>query len=422
MLNAIQYVTLNLMSIVAALIALRILLKPNKYFKVGVVIYLVAAIALFSHVLVFSRPLEFMRLWWLIPYYLFVFCCFDAPPKTIFAALMFYTHIGNSILLLVCLPWQLIGSIPNPSRVTQVGQLWVFVLFLLVLFGGLLLTALLMRKFTVWQRTPMWGLVLMFIVMLVSMVLSIMADLLIEDVAFTSAIVMSSLFMVLFALFVVLISNWYTDKKRMKGLVLQRNLQTQYYQTLQANSDSLQQFLGRLTADTEDIRALLHRGRTAQANQRLQTLTRQVYSLKPTLSSGNSTLDAILQSKYSLAMQQNCKLVSTLQLPESCGIKDMDIVSIATNLLDNALHGCAEQDTVYIGGALRNGMLVLEVKNPVHESQRLPRQPFPHITADWHGIGLMSVRHIAELYGGSFTLTSDEKFVTAQVILLADTE
>ena len=99
-------------------------------------------------------------------------------------------------------------------------------------------------------------------------------------------------------------------------------------------------------------------------------------------------------------------------------LSDPDAVSIYANLIDNALAACRAGETVHVNGIVRQGVAVLEVRNPAHEGEALPsafRRPLQ--PGRRRGIGLASVQRTAGRYGGALTLRTEGGSVVARVVL-----
>lgn len=72
----------------------------------------------------------------------------------------------------------------------------------------------------------------------------------------------------------------------------------------------------------------------------LDALEQELSRVDAYVKSGNLMIDAILNSKLSLARQQEIALHCTATLPERLSISDVDLCVILGNLLDNAIEAC----------------------------------------------------------------------------------
>src|SRR5699024_5092343 len=72
----------------------------------------------------------------------------------------------------------------------------------------------------------------------------------------------------------------------------------------------------------------------------LDALEQELSRVDAYVKSGNLMIDAILNSKLSLARQQEISLHCTATLPERLSISDVDLYVILGNMLVNAIEAC----------------------------------------------------------------------------------
>ncbi len=121
----------------------------------------------------------------------------------------------------------------------------------------------------------------------------------------------------------------------------------------------------------------------------------------------NTAVDSILRYFMDATGQKGIRMKSNVELPEDVGIQDSDLCIIFGNCLENALEGClrleeGEKRFISALSSCRGNTLFLTVDNssPPPATGRdgaflsSKRQGVP-------GLGIMSVRTVAEKYGGS---------------------
>lgn len=127
---------------------------------------------------------------------------------------------------------------------------------------------------------------------------------------------------------------------------------------------------------------------------------------------GNDIADAILNEKNRRAKEQGTVMEVEGKLPQNCGIEMLDICTIFSNALDNALEylegaRLAEKwIRIKIGG--QGNMWLFQFENPVQEDVRiLPSGATGkgcgttgEDNAGWHGFGTMNMERTAEKYMG----------------------
>lgn len=130
--------------------------------------------------------------------------------------------------------------------------------------------------------------------------------------------------------------------------------------------------------------------------------------------SSNPYLNAVLYEKRRRANELGVRLVCDCRLTNEAEIPVASLVSIACNLLDNALEACGRDDEVRLWAVVDKGLCVIRVMNPLHGRElphlrRIVRSP----KGAGHGVGLRSVRRACEDNGGAFTLSQESGMAVA---------
>lgn len=137
--------------------------------------------------------------------------------------------------------------------------------------------------------------------------------------------------------------------------------------------------------------------------------------------SGNLMLDAILNSKLSLAAEKgvgvNCKAV----LPEEVAVDDVDLCVVFGNLLDNALESCEalppDERWLRIYVAARGNMLYASIQNAAVEDPSFEQRAYISNKRGEHGFGMKRVAAVVSEYGGSLRLANEPGIFAAEVSL-----
>lgn len=154
----------------------------------------------------------------------------------------------------------------------------------------------------------------------------------------------------------------------------------------------------------------------------LNELNADLTAVDTVLKTGNVMVDAILNSKLSLASSKNIAVDATACVPEKLRISDTDLCVIIGNLLDNAIEACCrfeEADKrfirVYIG--LLKQQLYISVSNSVGGQLKKAGGSYLTTKNAGHGFGLKRIDKIAAKYGGCVN-RQDETDVFATEITL----
>lgn len=138
------------------------------------------------------------------------------------------------------------------------------------------------------------------------------------------------------------------------------------------------------------------------------------------VNTGNSVIDATLTEKQKLCALKNIEL--KMELDSEIGdISAIDLGVMLANLFDNAVTACekTQKPQIYLSLKRVKGYLKLEIKNTIEESvlQNNPELATTNSDIENHGLGISSIRSLAEKYDGSVTFSEEENFFLAVVIL-----
>lgn len=128
-------------------------------------------------------------------------------------------------------------------------------------------------------------------------------------------------------------------------------------------------------------------------------------------SSGNSTVDAIVNFKYAVAKESEIKFLLKIFIPEEMPINQCDLGVVLGNAIDNAIEATKECSTnekvIEIVLGVKKEALIVIVKNPYEHQLNMDRSGNILSTKKEkkrHGFGLNSINRITEEYDGAMIL------------------
>lgn len=128
----------------------------------------------------------------------------------------------------------------------------------------------------------------------------------------------------------------------------------------------------------------------------------------------NVIVNVILEEKAKKMKEIGISFYSDVTLPENLPIAMVDLCSIFSNLLDNAIESCRAQGDIRVLCYLRSGYCIVNVTNSFAENMT-PLKPSKD--PEWHGYGLLILNSIAEKYHGEFLTAIDNGYFTANMKL-----
>jgi two-component system sensor histidine kinase AgrC len=159
-----------------------------------------------------------------------------------------------------------------------------------------------------------------------------------------------------------------------------------------------------------------------EANQYLNELEIDLDNVNQLVESGNVNLDAILNSKLSLAKKSNIDINYKAQVPKTLTITDIDLCVLIGNLIDNAVEACQKiSDSsprfirVYVG--IFKKQLYISVTNSTNEIIRKLDEEYITTKRGNHGHGLKRINNIVEKYAGYINRQNEPKVFVSEVLL-----
>lgn len=175
------------------------------------------------------------------------------------------------------------------------------------------------------------------------------------------------------------------------------------------------------------VRTLLEQKKYDEAREALSYALAQTDEITISLktSSNNSIIDAIVLSKAATCSANQIKFEYYLDTLPELSMDILDISSLLSNMLDNAIEAAMNSDDPYVllKIVILNNHLNFFVKNsfvtePVTD-QNSKRIITSKIMTDGipHGYGTIIINDIAEKYSGSFDWKTDDNFFLANVFM-----
>ncbi len=173
----------------------------------------------------------------------------------------------------------------------------------------------------------------------------------------------------------------------------------------------------------QTMKAYLDMGKYQELSDYLDQLNADLSSVDTVIKTGNVMIDAILNSKISVARAKQIRVEAKVIVPQQLSVAEVDLCVILGNLLDNAIEAClriAEESHRFIRIYMDvlQGQLYLYVLNAT--AGKLRQQGGVYLstkTARGHGYGLMRMDRVVEKYHG-YLDRQDEDGVFATEVLL----
>lgn len=170
------------------------------------------------------------------------------------------------------------------------------------------------------------------------------------------------------------------------------------------------------------MKAHLDMGEYQELSDYIAHLDHELTRIDQMIKTGNVMLDAILNSKISLAQSREIQVNAKVVLPQKLSVTEYDLCVVLGNLLDNAIEGCASQAEgelrfirVYIG--VLKEQLYLSVTNSHGTRIRKENGRYRSTKASGRGLGVLSIDRIVSGYKGYVNRQNDEAVFATEVLL-----
>ena len=135
----------------------------------------------------------------------------------------------------------------------------------------------------------------------------------------------------------------------------------------------------------------------------------------------NKIIDAILYNKSLICKKNDINIFIEVYLKDNLLIKEIDLISIFTNLLDNAIEASMflnkEDRKISINSRIINNYLVLKITNNYNNS--IINANFSTIKKDKenHGFGIKIIKEIVKKYDGTLKINKTDKTIEFSITL-----
>ena len=210
-----------------------------------------------------------------------------------------------------------------------------------------------------------------------------------------------------------------------KLLISEQAMKLDYYSKLQELNDRHRELIHNANQYIKTLGSLIARNEIKEALDCINELNIELETSSTIIWSSNNVLNSILSEKYTLAKSKNIDIDIYIEPEVQLDtIKDIDLINILCNLLDNAIEACEKcegtrivQTRIY--NENHNSYSVIKIKNSfngvlcIQDGQLISTKSQNEL----HGIGHKSVARTAEKYGGYLEYyEEDGLFVTVVLI------
>ena len=202
------------------------------------------------------------------------------------------------------------------------------------------------------------------------------------------------------------------------------SFQISYYNQIRDHIVSIRKIQHDMKNQLQTTLLLMESGQMEEAKDHVGEVAKLLDETSYQRYTGNTVADAVISAKQAECTSENIAFSAEGNLPEDLQISGIDICSVFSNVLDNALHACRELPE----GNKREITLRVEYRHPVMRikcrnsaiSEIEPRSILD-LSAE-HGWGLDILRGVAERYRGGMELLQEDGSVYVLLWMRAETK
>lgn len=169
------------------------------------------------------------------------------------------------------------------------------------------------------------------------------------------------------------------------------------------------------------MKAQLAMGNLSEMGVYLDALEKELDHVDTLVKSGNMMVDAILNSKLTLARRQNISINCKVKAPEQISVEDVDLCVILGNLMDNALEACRaieeEERFLRVYMMVKKSQLYLSIQNSAKEEPDFDERNYITKKRGNHGLGMKRVQAAVDKYHGYLNLANEPGIFAAEVTM-----
>ena len=206
----------------------------------------------------------------------------------------------------------------------------------------------------------------------------------------------------------------------------QENLQLQMYQELQKKYTETCKVAHDINRHVSSLKALMETDDSDdKAKKYLSELTEESNRLYPTIKNQNPMLEIILNTTKAKCLSYNIEFSMSIEDFAMPFISDMDMTTIFSNLLDNAIEACVEiaksRRKIRMIMRAQMGLIVIKITNPCVDFNISDIKLGRSTKKNHSGIGLSNVRKAVEKYEGIMNVQKENNMFCVSITFVNKT-
>lgn len=210
-----------------------------------------------------------------------------------------------------------------------------------------------------------------------------------------------------------------------KVFQIQARDQLEMYRSISENFDNQKRKTHEYKNQISCIESLLDKKQYSKLEEYVKKIHGSLHNEPDTINTNNVIVNAILNTKYQEADAKGIVFVFRVNDLSELKIKDEDVVTILSNLLNNAIEACETcegKKVIKFKFVKEDDMTIIAVKNTFNYDVKYENGEIKStktINVDEHGVGIKNVLKSIEKYGGSYVIEDKNKEFFFSIIIPA---
>lgn len=228
-----------------------------------------------------------------------------------------------------------------------------------------------------------------------------------------------ALLLLLFYSYLKLSKQAYKENYHYQVKEQKQQLITEHYQKIDSFHEEIQQLQHKMNVQLMTMQKQAERNEFPQMASQLAGMIEENISVESQWFTSHKEMNVLVGHKCRQAQAAGIKFQSKINIPMSLAISEIDLISLVSNLLDNAIEACSycppEDSWIKLQMVAQKQCLVIRVENSTddqHQSFSTRKQD-----KQQHGIGLKSVQRIVKKYNGELEFDWEEQSFSIEITL-----
>ncbi|MFG6394306.1 MAG: ATP-binding protein [Lachnospiraceae bacterium] len=244
-----------------------------------------------------------------------------------------------------------------------------------------------------------------------------------NNFTYITIIIVACIFAVI--LFIFLVSRWFFWRMDRRTFAYQNDLLERHFEEVQNMYRQTRGWKHDYHDHIQTMKAYLAMGKLEELSSFLSELDKDLVKLDTVIKTGNVMIDAILNSKISLAVSRGIKVDAKAIVPKELNMSfsEIDLSLVIGNLMDNAMEACdgiktLENRFIRIYIDILKGQLYIYIMNSSEGKRRRSGKIYKSTkNGTGHGFGLARVDKVVSRYNGYLERQDEEGVFVTEIML-----